>query len=52
MIRGFEPVITRSWHYLLHPGLRRAVAEFLEQERVGVLAYAEEAYTALPYRQV
>ncbi|KJK06125.1 GNAT family N-acetyltransferase [Pseudomonas tussilaginis] len=52
LIRGFEPVITRSWHYLLHPGLRRAVAEFLEQERVGVLAYAEEAYTALPYRQV
>lgn len=52
LIRGFEPVITRSWHYLLHPGLRRAVEEFLQQERAGVLAYAEEARTALPYRQV
>jgi len=51
LIRGFEPVITRSWHYLLHPGLRRAVVEFLQQERAGVLAYAEEARTALPYRQ-
>lgn len=51
LIRGFEPVITRSWHYLLHPGLRRAVEEFLQQERAGVLAYAEEARTALPYRQ-
>ncbi|MDD2050201.1 GNAT family N-acetyltransferase [Pseudomonas putida] len=51
LIRGFEPVITRSWHYLLHPGLRRAVLEFLQQERAGVLAYAEEARTALPYRQ-
>ena len=51
LIRGFEPVITRSWHYLLHPGLRRAVDEFLQQERVGVLAYAEEASAALPYRK-
>lgn len=52
LIRGFEPQITRSWHYLLHPGLRDAVEGFLEQERVGVLAYAEEARLALPYRHV
>lgn len=51
LIRGFEPTITRSWHYLMHPGLESAVAEFLEQERAGVLAYAEEARAALPYRQ-
>lgn len=51
LIRGFEPVITRSWHYLLHPGLRSAVDDFLRQERAGVLAYAEEARSALPYRQ-
>lgn len=36
LIRGFEPVLTRSWHYLLHPGLRRAVEDFLLQEREGV----------------
>jgi len=51
LIRGFEPVITRSWHYLVHPGLRAAVADFLEQERVGVMAYAGDARAALPYRQ-
>ena len=51
LIRGFEPVITRSWHYLRHPGLKAAVSDFLERERAGVLAYAEEARTALPYRQ-
>ena len=51
LIRGFEPVITRSWHYLLHPGLRQAVEEFLVQEREGVLGYAEAARQALPYRQ-
>ena len=51
LIRGFEPVLTRSWHYLLHPGLRRAVEDFLLQEREGVKGYAEEARTALPFRQ-
>ncbi|MGE6530497.1 GNAT family N-acetyltransferase [Pseudomonas sp. NPDC077382] len=51
LIRGFEPVITRSWHYLVHPGLRAAVSEFLQQERLGVMRYAETARDALPYRQ-
>ncbi|WPC06418.1 GNAT family N-acetyltransferase [Pseudomonas benzenivorans] len=51
LIRGFEPVLTRSWHYLCHGGLRAAVADFLEQERLGVQGYAEEARGLLPYRQ-
>jgi uncharacterized protein len=51
LIRGFEPVITHSWHYLAHPGLKAAVSDFLDQEREGILAYAEEARAALPYRQ-
>ncbi|WP_252273881.1 GNAT family N-acetyltransferase [Pseudomonas subflava] len=51
LIRGFEPQITRSWHYLLHPGLRAAVDQFLAEERPAVLAYAEQARQLLPYRQ-
>lgn len=51
LIRGFEPVITRSWHYLNHPGLRDAVARFLDEEREGVSRYAQEARSLLPYRQ-
>ncbi|MDP3816776.1 GNAT family N-acetyltransferase [Pseudomonas sp.] len=51
LIRGFEPVLTHSWHYLCHPGLRAAVADFLEQERGGVRTYAEQASALLPYRQ-
>jgi len=50
LIRGFEPVITHSWHYLRHPGLREAVAEFLQQEAAAVTAWAAEARDALPYR--
>ena len=51
LIRGFEPVITRSWHYLCHPGLRAAVAQFLSEERLAVQRYAEQARELLPYRQ-
>ena len=51
LIRGFEPVLTHSWHYLRHAGLKAAVSDFLEQERGGVMAYALEAKAALPYRQ-
>lgn len=51
LLRGFEPVLTRSWHYLRHPGLRAAVAGFLEEERAGVMAYLEHARRHLPYRQ-
>ncbi|SHL73701.1 GNAT family N-acetyltransferase [Phytopseudomonas punonensis] len=51
LIRGFEPTITHSWHYLVHEGLRDAVAGVLQEEREGVLAYAEQAREMLPYRQ-
>ena len=51
LIRGFEPVITHSWHYLCHPGLRAAVADFLAEEQHGIRAYAEQACELLPYRQ-
>ncbi|WP_428944757.1 GNAT family N-acetyltransferase [Pantoea sp. FN060301] len=51
LVRGFEPVITESWHYLRHEGLHEAVAGFLQQEREGVLAWAEEARHSLPYRR-
>ncbi len=51
LVRGFEPQITQSWHYLLHPGLRDAVDDFLQQEREGMRAWADEARDALPYRR-
>jgi predicted N-acyltransferase len=51
LIRGFEPVLTHSWHYLRHAGLREAVADFLREERAALLAYVEQARSLLPYRQ-
>jgi uncharacterized protein len=48
--RGYEPVITGSVHFIADPDFRRAVAEFLEQERVAVDQEVEWLREALPYR--
>jgi len=45
LARGYMPVTTQSAHYIAHPGLRRAVADYLERERQEVAeigAYLEE----------
>lgn len=36
LARGYEPATTRSIHWIGDPGLRHAVANFLEQERASV----------------
>ncbi|HKT86435.1 MAG TPA: GNAT family N-acetyltransferase [Novosphingobium sp.] len=36
LARGYEPVRTVSAHYLVHAGLREAIAEYLERERAGI----------------
>ncbi len=50
LIRGFEPVLTQSWHKL-QPGLHEAVEDFLLRERAGIKAYYEDAKSYLPFRQ-
>jgi predicted N-acyltransferase len=48
--RGYEPVITRSAHFIPNASFRDAVAEFLEAEREGVAAELEWLRRDLPYR--
>ncbi|WP_029355176.1 GNAT family N-acetyltransferase [Bosea sp. 117] len=52
LARGYLPVTTRSAHWIADPGLRRAVASYLERER----AYVADANTELsalgPFRHV
>jgi predicted N-acyltransferase len=50
LARGYQPVISRSAHFLADPGLRRAVATFLDGERQGIATEAEWEHAALPYR--
>ncbi len=52
ILRGFEPEITWSLHWLQDVRFRDAVARFCQQEAEAVRAYQQEARTLLPYRQV
>ena len=50
LARGYEPVLTRSAHFLTDPGFRQAVARYLEGEREVMRQELEWAEGALPYR--
>lgn len=49
LARGYEPVITKSVHFLPNPSFRKAVTRFLEEEREVVARELEWARSALPY---
>jgi predicted N-acyltransferase len=48
--RGYEPVVTRSAHYLPNESFRAAVAEFLSHERAAVEQEVAWLADGLPYR--
>ena len=48
--RGYEPVITRSAHFIPNRSFRDAVADFLETERAAIANEAEWLRQHLPYR--
>ena len=51
LARGYEPVITRSIHWIAHSGLRRAVADYLEEERAAVDRSADAMSRYTPFRR-
>ena len=48
--RGYEPVLTRSAHFIPNRSFRDAVGDFLETERAGIVAELEWLWRDLPYR--
>ena len=48
--RGYEPVVTRSAHFIPNRSFRDAVAEFLDAERAGVTSEIQWLRQDLPYR--
>ena len=51
LLRGYLPRPTYSAHYIAHPGLRRAVADYLENERAAVAEHIEELMGQAPFRK-
>jgi uncharacterized protein len=49
--RGYMPATTYSAHYIADPGLRRAIADYLQRERAYVAAAGAELATLAPFRK-
>ena len=52
LLRGYLPAPTYSAHYIAHPGLRRAVDDYLEREREAVAEHIEELAEHGPFKKV
>ncbi|MBD9372399.1 GNAT family N-acetyltransferase [Rhizobium sp. ARZ01] len=52
LARGYMPITTHSAHYIAHPGLRRAVADYLDRERRDVAETGEWLSEHGPFRKV
>jgi uncharacterized protein len=50
LARGYRPVITASAHDIADPSLRRAVQDYLDQERLYISEAADELSEATPFR--
>ncbi len=50
LARGYLPVKTHSLHYLAHPGLSRAVADYLAAERKAVDEERDALAAHAPFR--
>ena len=51
LARGYEATVTTSAHYIDHPGLREAVARYLEAERREVSQHQAYLNEAAPFRK-
>ena len=51
LARGYEPVVTRSLHWISHTGFRRAVSDYLHRERSAVAAEMLALEEFMPFRR-
>lgn len=52
LLRGYGPVATYSAHWIAHPGLSRAVADFLSQERPAIAEEIELLDQHTPFKKL
>ncbi len=51
LARGYLPVTTHSAHYITHPGLRRAIGDYLQREREEVEQIGDYLSEHSPFRK-
>jgi len=48
--RGFEPVLTYSYHWIKHPAFKAAIKNFCQQEQKHMLTYQAQCRQMLPFK--
>lgn len=48
--RGFEPILTHSYHWVKHSGFRPAIQDFCKREQLHMLNYQQQCTLALPFK--
>jgi len=48
--RGFEPVLTHSYHWIKHPPFKEAIKSFCQQEQAHMLTYQQQCQQLLPFK--
>jgi predicted N-acyltransferase len=48
--RGFEPILTHSYHWIKHPAFKVAIKNFCQQEREHMKTYQQQCRLLLPFR--
>ncbi|TEW49573.1 GNAT family N-acetyltransferase [Psychromonas algicola] len=49
--RGFEPILTYSYHWIKHPGFKDAIKDFCQREQAQMRIYQEECRQLLPFKK-
>ncbi len=48
--RGFEPVLTYSYHWIKHPAFKAAIKNFCQQEQQHMVNYQQQCQQLLPFK--
>lgn len=50
--RGFEPVLTYSYHWIKHPDFKEPIKNFCQQEQAHMLTYQQQCLLMLPFKTI
>jgi uncharacterized protein len=50
--RGFEPILTHSYHWIKHPSFKEAIQRFCLEEKAHMLTYQAQCRQLLPFKNV
>lgn len=50
--RGFEPILTHSYHWIKHSTFKDPIKKFCKQEQQHMLTYQQQCQQALPFKNI